>query len=251
MADATPVSRLWDSVVYGPVRSRRLGNSLGLNLLPRRSKLCEFDCPYCSCGFTTVRAPESRWPSPDEVAHALRQALQQQPRAPDWICFSGNGEPTFHPRFAVTVDRVLAIRDAQAPGVRVAVLSNGQSAGLPAIRDAMRRLDARILKLDPGPPDRINGFAYDAQRLAADYRALSPITVQGTVVRGRDWDGASPASLAAWLPLLQAVSPEAVQLCSIDREPADPEVTNVPRERLLAMAAAIREALPRSVVDVF
>lgn len=233
------------------MRSRRLGVSLGLNLIPRRSKLCEFDCPYCSCGLTTAKSPDTRWPSPDEVAHALLRALERLPHPPDWICFSGNGEPTLHPRFAVTVDRVLAIRDGYAPGVRVAVLSNGRSAGQPAIRDALRRLDARIMKLDPGPPERVSGARYDAQRLVADYHALKPVTVQGTVVRGQDWDGASPASLAAWLPLLRTADPDVVQLCSIDRAPADPGILNVPRERLLAMAAAIREALPRSVVDVY
>jgi hypothetical protein len=91
----------------------------------------------------------------------------------------------------------------------------------------------------------------EAARLAADYRAVRPVTVQATVVRGSDWDGSSPASLAAWLPLLEAVDPAAIQLCSLDRPPADPGILNVPRERLLAMAAAIREALPRSVVDVY
>src|SRR5262245_43632197 len=141
MADATP--HRWKSVVYGPVASRRLGRSLGLNILPRHSKLCEFDCPYCSCGFTTLRASDARWSSPDEVAAALLRALERLSAAPDWICFSGNGEPTLHPRFAVVVDRVLAIRAVHAPAVKVAVMSNGCSAGRPVIRDALRRLDAR------------------------------------------------------------------------------------------------------------
>jgi wyosine [tRNA(Phe)-imidazoG37] synthetase (radical SAM superfamily) len=251
MADATPLPHLWESVVYGPLRSRRLGVSLGLNLTPRGSKLCDFNCPYCACGFNTVKAAGARWPSPDEVAHALLRALEQLPHPPDWICFSGNGEPTLHPRFAVVVDRVLAIRDARAPSVRVAVLSNGCSAALPAIRDALRRLDARIMKLDPGPPERVNDAAHEAARLAAAYRALGPVTVQATVVRGPEWDGSSPASVAAWLPLLLAADPAVVQLCSLDRPPADPRILNVPRERLLAMAVAIREALPRSVVDVY
>jgi wyosine [tRNA(Phe)-imidazoG37] synthetase (radical SAM superfamily) len=251
MADATPLPRLWESVVYGPVRSRRLGVSLGLNLTPRGSKLCDFDCPYCACGFNTAKAAGARWPSPDEIAHALLRVLERLPGPPDWICFSGNGEPTLHPRFAVAVDRVLAIRDAQTPAVRVAVLSSGHGVGRPAIRDALRRLDARILKLDPGPPERVNGARVEAARLAADYRTLRPVTVQATVARGSDWDGSSPESLAAWLPLLEAADPAAIQLCSLDRSPADPAILNVPRERLLAMAAAIREALPRSVVDVY
>ncbi|HJQ66389.1 MAG TPA: radical SAM protein [Gemmatimonadales bacterium] len=251
MADATPLHGRWESVVYGPIRSRRLGNSLGLNLIPRHAKLCELDCPYCSCGFTTVKAADTRWPSPDEVAHQLLRALERLPHPPDWICFSGNGEPTLHPRFAIVVERVLAVRDAWVPDVRVAVLSNGLAAGRPPIRDALRRLDARIMKLDPGPRERVNGAPFDASRLAADYRALKPVTIQVTVVRGSDWDGSSPESLAAWLTVVRVADPDVVQLCSIDRPPADATVQNVPRERLLTMAATIREALPRSVVDVY
>lgn len=251
MADATPLPRLWETVVYGPVRSRRLGVSLGLNLTPRGSKLCDFDCPYCACGFNTARAPDARWPSPDEVAHALLRALERLERLPDWITFSGNGEPTMHPRFAVAVDRVLTIRDERAPAVRVAVLSNGRSAGESRIQGALRRLDARIMKLDPGPPERVNGAAAATAAIAAGYRALRPVTIQATVVRGAGWDGSSDASVASWLPLLQAADPAVVQLCSLDRRPADPEIRNVPRERLLVMAAAIREALPRSIVNVY
>jgi wyosine [tRNA(Phe)-imidazoG37] synthetase (radical SAM superfamily) len=237
--------------MYGPVRSRRLGLSLGLNLVPARSKLCSFDCPYCECGFTTGKAANARWPSPDEVGHALRRALERASTAPDWITLSGSGEPTLHPRFAVVVDRVLAARDALAPRTPVGVLSNGVIAAAPGIRGALLRLDARFLKLDPGPPERVSGVAVDAAALADSYRTLQPVTVQAMVARGADWDGASDASLAAWLPLLVRAAPAAVQLYSLARPPADPRVMNVPRERLREMAAAIRDALPRAIVEVF
>ena len=141
---------LWETIVNGPVRSRRLGTSLGLNLLPLGCKLCSFDCPYCECGFNTPRAPGSRWPSPDEVAHSLRRGLERLAAAPDWITFAGHGEPTLHPRFAVVVDRVLAARDELAPAARVGVLTNGLAGGRPAVAEALRRLDARMIKLDPG-----------------------------------------------------------------------------------------------------
>ena len=252
MADATPsLVGAGKTVVYGPVRSRRLGSSLGVNLLPARSKVCNFDCPYCECGFNTHRAADARWPSPDEVAHSLRGALERLPRAPDWITFAGNGEPTMHPRFPVVVDRVLAARDDLARAARVGVLSNGLAVGKPAIRDALLRLDARMMKLDPGPPERVNGLSYDPERLVRKYRALKPYTIQAMVARGTDWDGASDASLTAWLPLLSAADPDAVQLYSLDRPPADPSLQNVSRERLLAMASAIREVLPRCAVDVY
>jgi len=242
---------LWEGIVNGPVRSRRLGTSLGLNLTPTRSKLCTFDCPYCECGFNTAKAPDARWPSPDEVAHSLRRALERLPHAPDWITMAGNGEPTMHPRFPTVVERVLAVRAELAPGARVGVLSNGLAAGKPAVRDALRQLDARFMKLDPGPPERVNGLAFDQGAVAASYRGLKPYTLQAMVCRGRDWDGASDASLAAWLELVVAAAPDTLHLYSLDRAPADPAIRNVPRERLLEMAAAIRQALPRCEVLVF
>ncbi len=248
MADATP---LWETTVYGPVRSRRLGVSLGLNLQPQRSKLCSFDCPYCQCGFNTPKAEDSRWPSPDEVAHSLTRALARLPAPPAWITFSGNGEPTLHPRFAVVVDRVLAVRAEVAPGTRVAILCNGLAAGRPAVRAALLRLDARIMKLDPGPADKVNGARYDADRLAVDYRALKPYTIQAMVAMGHDWDGSSGESVAAWLPRLVRADPDAVQLYSLARPPADAGVHDVARERLDEMAAAIRKALPQCGVEVF
>jgi len=254
MAAATPRADsgyLWETIVNGPVRSRRLGMSLGVNLLPSRSKICSFDCPYCECGFNTPQAPGARWPSPDEVAHSLRRALDRLPAPPQWITFSGNGEPTLHPRFAVVVERVLEVRAERAPEVKVGVLSNGLVAGRPAVRDALRRLDARMMKLDPGPPARVNGATYDPAALTAAYRALKPLTIQAMVVRGPDWDGADAASVAAWLPLLAAAEPDVVHLYSLDRAPADARVQNVPRERLLEMALAIRQTLPRIVVEVF
>jgi wyosine [tRNA(Phe)-imidazoG37] synthetase (radical SAM superfamily) len=252
MADATPqTAGPGTAVVYGPVRSRRLGTSLGINLLPARSKVCSFDCPYCDCGFTTGKAAGARWPSPDEVGHALRRALARLPEPPDWIALSGTGEPTLHPRFAVVVDRVLAARDDVAPTTPVGVLSNGLLAGVPAVRDALLRLDGRFMKLDPGPPELVNAAPYEAGAVAESYRAMRPVTVQAMVARGAAWDGGSEASVAAWLPLLVRADPAAVQLYSIARATADPRVTNVTRERLLAMAVAIREALPRTIVDVF
>ncbi|HXJ31235.1 MAG TPA: radical SAM protein [Gemmatimonadales bacterium] len=247
MADATPFA---GAIVYGPVDSRRLGHSLGIDLLPPRSKLCELDCPYCDCGFTTPRAARDRWPSPDEVGQALRRALERSATAPDWITLSGHGEPTLHPRFAVAVDRVLAARDALVPAVRVAILSNGIAARVPSIRDALRRLDARIMKLDPGPAERVNGAVVEAERIAQSYQALAPVTIQAMVVRGPEWDGSSDASLSVWLPLVVLAQPEAVQLTTVSRPPADSRVTNVPRERLQRMAAAIAEALPRAIVRI-
>ncbi|MGH7672344.1 MAG: hypothetical protein ACREMC_05555, partial [Gemmatimonadales bacterium] len=190
-------------------------------------------------------------PSPDEVAHSLSRALARAAAPPDWIAFSGNGEPTLHPRFAVVVDRVLAVRAEVASQTRVGILSNGLAAEQPAVRAALRRLDGRMMKLDPGPMEKVNGARYDVGRLVTSYRTLKPYTLQAMVVKALDWDGASAESVAAWLPLVVRAAPDAVQLYSLARPPADPTLQNVPRERLEEMAVALRSALPRCRVDVF
>jgi len=168
---------LWERIINGPVRSRRLGLSLGLNILPPRSKLCTFDCPYCECGFNTPKAEGAQWPSPDVVADAVRKTLTLADGMPDWVTFAGNGEPTMHPRFPLVVTRVLATRDELAPRLRVGILSNGLAAGKPAIRDALDRLDARMMKLDPGAPLAVNGVTYERELLVANYRGLRDVIV--------------------------------------------------------------------------
>lgn len=240
---------LWERIINGPVHSRRLGVSLGLNILPPNSKLCTFNCPYCECGFNTDKAEGEKWPSPDVVADALSKTIGFGVR-PDWATFAGNGEPTMHPRFPVVVERVLAARDAVAPWLKVGILSNGLAAGKPAIREALDRLDARMMKLDPGPVERVNGVAYDRELLVTNYRGLKDVTIQAMVVDGPDFRGSSDASIAEWLGYLARIEPVAVHLYSLDRTPADGAMQKVARDRLEAIADRARAAVNASV-EVF
>ena len=245
-----PGSPLWERIINGPVQSRRLGVSLGLNIIPPRSKLCQFDCPYCECGFNTPKADGTKWPSPDVVADALAKTLTLSDLRPDWITFAGNGEPTLHPRFPVVVERVLAVRAELRPSLRVGVLSNGQAAGSPAVRQALDRLDARMMKLDPGPRALVNGAAYDADALVAAYRSLRDVTIQAMVVDGPGWSGSSDAAIDAWLPLLARTRPVAVHLYSLARVPADRSLKTVARDRLMEIADRARTVVEGSV-EVF
>ncbi len=241
---------LWAGIINGPVRSRRLGISLGLNIMPPRSKLSTMHCPYCECGFSTPKAEGARWPSPDIVADALGKTLDTVEVRPDWITFAGNGEPTMHPRFPGVVERVLAMRDAKAPEAKVGILSNGLASGEPAIRDALNLLDARIMKLDPGPPEKVNGVAYDREVLVRSYAGLRDVTIQSMVVEGPDWSGASEESLAEWLLYLRRIQPAALQVYTIDRQPADSSMMRVARERLEEIAARARGAI-RGRVELY
>ncbi len=238
---------LWERIVNGPVRSRRLGLSLGLNIMPPRSKLCTFDCPYCECGLNTPKAKGAKWPSPDVVADALAKAISLMGIRPDWVTFAGNGEPTMHPRFALVVDRVLASRDRVAPGLRVGILSNGLAAGRPEVAAALDRLDARMMKLDPGPVRRVNGVAYDRELLVENYRRLKNVIVQAMVVEGADFNGASDESVAEWLDCLARIAPTAVHLYSLARTPADRSMKAVARERLVEIADRARGVIEGSV----
>ena len=241
---------LWAGIINGPVRSRRLGISLGLNIIPPRSKLCTMDCPYCECGFNTSKAEGARWPSPDIVADVLAKTLDSLTVRPDWITFAGNGEPTMHPRFVGVVDRVLAVRDARASGACVGILCNGLGAGKPAIQGALNRLDARIMKLDPGPPERVNGVAYDRELLVRNYAGLRDLTIQAMVVEGPGWSGASDEAIGDWLGYLRRIQPTALQIYSLDRQPADSAITRVARDRLMEIADRARGAI-HGTVEVF
>ncbi len=241
---------LWERIINGPVRSRRLGLSLGLNIIPPRSKLCTFDCPYCECGFNTAKADGEKWPSPDVVADAVRKTLTLGKVTPDWVTFAGNGEPTMHPRFPMVVDRVLATRDELAPALKVGILSNGLAAGRPAIRDALDRLDARMMKLDPGPVERVNGVSYSRESLVENYGGLRDVTIQAMVVQGEGWSGASEEAIAEWLSVLARVEPVGLHLYSLARHPADAAVHAVARDRLMEIADRAR-ALVRGPVEVF
>jgi wyosine [tRNA(Phe)-imidazoG37] synthetase (radical SAM superfamily) len=241
---------LWAGIINGPVSSRRLGISLGLNILPPRSKLCTMDCPYCECGFNTPKAEGARWPSPDIVADALSKTLDALDVPPDWITLAGNGEPTMHPRFPAVVERVLTVRDARAPAAKVGILCNGLAAGKAGIAEALDRLDARMMKLDPGPPERVNGVAYDRELLVRNYAGLRDLTIQAMVVEGPGWSGASEEAVEEWLGYLRRIQPSAVQVYSLDRQPADLAITRVARERLMEIAARARGAI-RGRVEVF
>lgn len=242
-------SPLWARIINGPVRSRRLGLSLGLNILPPGSKLCSFDCPYCECGFNTPKAEGAGWPSPDVVADALAKTLTLTGLRPDWVTFAGNGEPTLHPRFAQVVDRVLAARDATRPGLKVGILSNGLAAGSAEVRGALDRLDARMMKLDVGGFERVNRAGVDADRLVANYRALTDVIVQAMVVEGPDLSIGEP-DIAAWLALLARIRPAQVHVYSLDRPPADRSLKAVARERLVEIADRAR-AVVQGPVTVF
>ena len=166
---------LFPSIVYGPIRSRRLGVSLGVNLMPTTAKLCSFDCVYCECGWNQpVSHPEL--PTREQVREALASSLiAQSPDNPiDVITFSGNGEPTMHPDFLGIIQDTCALRDQYCPNAKVSVLSNSTQLGRQDVVEALRLCDNRILKLDS---------AIDATMRLID----QPVNHQLTVAQVMEW----------------------------------------------------------------
>lgn len=254
---------LFDSIVFGPVRSRRLGVSLGINLLPVDRKVCSFDCIYCECGWTSCGAgPSVKLPSRTEVHDALRKKLsgmREQGTGPDVITYAGNGEPTLHPDFNGIIDDSIILRDEFFPSAKISVLSNGSTLHRKAIRDALRKVDMNILKLDSAFPETVMKLnqprgKYNPEALARNVRdfdgrfIIQSLFVRGTY-RGVTIDNATAAEVDAWLAAIGKLRPQSVMIYTIERDtPLGNDLKKVPVSRLKAIAAQVNAlGIPASV----
>jgi len=210
------------TIIYGPIQSRRIGSSLGINLLPVNEKVCSFDCLYCQYGWTDYsRVKTASFPEPAKVSEALRTALGNLPVMPRYITFSGNGEPTLHPDFGEIVDEVIRIRDECAPGSGTAILSNSSTVSRPEIREALSKLDLRIMKLDAGHPDTFKGYSRPApgisiEEITRGLAALDGVTIQSLFTKGKGGNFSEP-NLTEWIARLKKISPLTVQIYTLDR----------------------------------
>ena len=243
---------LLQHIVYGPVRSRRLGRSLGINVLPIGLKVCNLDCAYCQYGRTRgTRAGAARmktWPSPQQIAAAvaarLRRAASDNERL-DRLTVAGHGEPTLHPEFEEIVKRVVDVRDRLAPELRLAILSNSTTAAWPSVRCALGMFDDRYMKLDAGDPitfAHVNGLGSSIGATVDALRDLPRIVVQAMFVSdGKNRvDNATEGAVNEWLGAIDAIQPSRVQVYTIDRPPALQGLRAVPMRRLRDIAERVR-----------
>ena len=232
---------LQKGIIYGIVRSRRLKSSLGINLSPTNKKLCSFNCVYCHYGFTdilSIRGEGHRAvvPTPQMVEDALRDQLATMDETPLYITFSGNGEPAAHPDFPEMVDRVIRVRDELVPEVNTAILSNGSTAHIPEIREAILRLDEPIMKLDAGDKEtflKTNRPAkgVDFQQIVDAYCNMPGITIQTCLFTG-SISNSEDHQIDAWIKQVELIQPKEVQVYTVDRPPADSGLIPVPQERM-------------------
>lgn len=246
---------IFPSPIFGPVHSRRLGVSLGINLLPADGKVCTFDCIYCECGYNADRRPKQKLPTREEVRTALEarlQDMQQNGPAPDVLTFAGNGEPTAHPHFPEIIEDTLALRDKYFPHAKVSVLSNSTFIHRPAVFSALNKVDNNILKLDTVDEayirelDRPAGnfslpFVIEGLKAFKGNCIIQTMFLKGSY-RGKDMDNTSDKFVLPWLETVREIAPRQVMIYTIDRETPDHDLLKATPEELDRIATLVREA---------
>ena len=247
---------IFHSTIYGPIRSRRLGMSLGINLMPNDGKLCSFDCLYCEAGFNAQGPGKDGVPSRDTVKRQLRHKLQQMKEEGltlDVITFSGNGEPTLHPEFKKIVEDVMRLRTEFFPDAKVSVLSNSTMAGKPAVAEALLKVDNNILKLDSAIPrtflaiNRPTSPNCIPEGVIADLKKFKGQCVVQTIMirgeyEGKHFDNTTDEELDALLSAYLQIKPREVMLYSIDRKTPAENMVKVDKEELERIAQRFRDA---------
>ena len=240
---------IYPSPIFGPVHSRRLGISLGINLLPADGKVCSFDCIYCECGFNEDHRPTLPLPTREEVAARLEEKLLQmtaEGQLPDVLTFAGNGEPTCHPHFAEIIDDVIRLRNQYCPRAKVSVLSNSTMIHRQAVHDALMRVDNNILKLDTVDPIYINKVdhpngTYDVEKIIERMKTfnghiiIQTMFMRGEVTRLESVDNTGEEYVGPWLEAVKAIKPQQVMIYTIDRETPTEGLLKATREQLDAI----------------
>lgn len=250
------MTALFEEVIFGPVRSRRLGLSLGVNLLPTQAKICTFDCIYCECGWNEERRGSRRFNDREVVADRLERKLQQmvaEGALPDVITFAGNGEPTLHPDFEAIIEDTIALRDRFCPAAKISVLSNATQLHRADVVRALKRVDNNILKLDSAFDavarliNRPQQAAYTVACIVEQLQQFEGAFILQTMfLRGvcddTSIDNTTPEAIEAWLHIVERLRPRQVMIYSLDRDTPCKTLERVSREELLAIASRV-EAL--------
>ncbi len=247
---------LFDQIIFGPVKSRRLGVSLGINLLPVDSKLCSFDCIYCECGWNPRRREKkAQLPSRSLVKQRLEEKLlgmQHSGELPDVITFAGNGEPTLHPEFAGIIDDTILLRNQLAPGARIAVLSNASMLQKPEVVNALLKIEDNIQKLDSGFEETIKKIdcpvgRFNLGKVIENLKAFNgQVVIQTLFLRGtfknERIDNTTEEEIERWLQLVREIKPKQVMIYTIARDTPADNLQKVSIDELEQIAQKVRAA---------
>ncbi len=247
---------LFDEIIFGPVRSRRLGISLGINLLPTKTKICNFNCIYCECGLTSnIEKAVNKLPRREEVYNALDNKLSMMKaghQSPDVITYAGNGEPTLHPEFPEIIDDSIILRDKYFPEAKIAVLSNATTIANPLIKAALLKIDKNILKLDSAIDETIQ--LHNQPRIKINVNELinnlagfdGKLIIQTLFLRGLKngmiIDNTTQKEIKAWLTAIETIRPSEVMIYTISRDtPEGAQLYKIPEEELRRIAARVEK----------
>lgn len=246
---------IYPSPIFGPIHSRRLGVSLGINLLPPDGKLCSFDCIYCECGYNADFKAKLPLPTREEVKNALESRLkdmQENGPKPDVFTFAGNGEPTLHPHFPEIINDTIELRDKYFPDAKVSVLSNSTLIFKENVRNALLLVDNNILKLDTIDMDYIKEVdrpmgKYDVNRIIDNMKKfdghiiIQTMFMKGLSPNGVNVDNTSDQYVLPWLEVVKNINPEQVMIYTIDRETPDQRLLKATPEELDRIASLIKK----------
>lgn len=245
---------LFDKIIFGPVKSRRLGVSLGVNLLPTNVKVCSFNCIYCECGWTPKKYEEKAiLPKRNEVREKLEETLKNmvaKNQPPDVITFAGNGEPTLHPEFAGIIDDTIKLRDKLTPNARIAVLSNATMLHKKSVFSALLKIKDNIQKLDSAFEETIRlldcpNDNFSLQKVVGQLESFNGnVIIQTLFVRGnfkgKIIDNTSKKEIDAWLELLQKINPSQVMIYTIARDTPINTLEKIPLDKLNSIAKQVK-----------
>lgn len=245
---------IFNSIIFGPIKSRRLGISLGINLLPSDGKLCSFNCIYCECGSNEERQTFSTFPSFKDVEKTLNIKLKQMKERGehlDVITFAGNGEPTLHPKFFDIIDMTLKLRNLYYPDAKISVLSNATMLHKPEVVNALKKVDNNIQKLDGADDeiirllDRPNNPNFSLKKLVEQLKSFNGnVIIQSIFLQGKidniSFDNSSDDKVLPWLALIKEIKPKEVMVYTIDRPTPISNLKKISLARLQAIADQVK-----------
>ena len=244
---------LFDGIIFGPIKSRRLGISVGINLLPEGNKLCNFNCIYCECGWNKINNKNSRFHTRLEVKDALNKKLaeiKKESIIPNAITFSGNGEPTMHPDFAGIIADTIELRNHYFPDAKVSVLSNGTLAHKESVFNALGKADQAILKLDSAIDSTVKlidnpQFEYDITQVIDAYKAFNGNMILQTMFlrgycNGKKLDNTTENEIGLWIDVVQQIKPKEIMIYTIDRDTPAEGLEKIPLYELEQIANRVR-----------
>lgn len=245
---------LFGDIVFGPIKSRRFGGSLGINLLPLDNKVCNFNCIYCECGWTNLGSVEVRFLPATRIISAMEERFKEiatEKKQIDSITFAGNGEPTMHPQFSEIMEATVLLRNKFLPGVKITVLSNAALIGKEKVFNTLKKADLLVLKLDAGTNEMFKRIdkplsSKDIEWYIGKLKKFDGrLVIQTLFLTGENErktiDNTTTEEIAAWIKALEEIKPQEVMIYSLDRETPAKDLHKVPPEKLQEICNRVKQ----------